>query len=171
MCIRDRYQRRVHGEVLKKYSTPEYTLHELKPEDYDKGFFELLGQLTAGNKLAKEEFLQILNETHQNPGHVIIVAEDTKSGKVIAAGTAFVERKMIRGGSTACHIEDVVVDRRLRGKGLGKVILEALLEIASQYKCYKSLVDCKDHNVSFYQKFGFQKKGVQMAVYVAKPRL
>lgn len=60
------------------------------------------------------------------------------------------------------HIEDVVVDEKYRGKHLGKRIIEELKKIATEHGCYKTILDCAEKNVKFYEKCGFIKKETQM---------
>jgi glucosamine-phosphate N-acetyltransferase len=63
------------------------------------------------------------------------------------------------------HIEDVVVDKEYRSHGLGKLLIQDGIKIANREKCYKIILDCEEKNVGFYEKCGFEKKGIQMAKY------
>jgi predicted GNAT family acetyltransferase len=56
----------------------------------------------------------------------------------VGCGTLLLERKLIRGAGVAGHIEDVVVDASARGRGLGKLLLDALVARARQAGCYKA---------------------------------
>lgn len=40
-----------------------------------------------------------------------------------------------------------------------------MLRLARGYGCYKAILDCKTHNITFYEKLGFKRKEVQMALY------
>ena len=73
----------------------------------------------------------------------------------MGTGTLFVEQKFIHSGGLAGHIEDVVVDSTIRGRGLGRIIIEKLKRIAFEAGCYKVILDCVDKNVPFYEKCGF----------------
>ena len=44
-------------------------------------------------------------------------------------------------------------------------IIEQLKVIAQAHKCYKVILDCNEKNQGFYEKLGFKKKEIQMAVY------
>lgn len=44
-------------------------------------------------------------------------------------------------------------------------LLEKLDEIARLSGCYKSILDCAESKVAFYEKTDFKRKGVQMAKY------
>ena len=62
----------------------------------------------------------MVTEIRAHSGHIALVIEDTKRGKIAAAGSAVMERKFIRDGSYVCHIEDIVVDSTIRKGGFGK---------------------------------------------------
>ncbi|KAF9999089.1 Glucosamine-phosphate N-acetyltransferase-like protein [Modicella reniformis] len=90
-------------------------------------------------------------------------------GKIVAAGTIVVERKFIRGLGLVGHIEDIAVSGDQQGKKLGLRIIETLKAIGKTHGCYKVILDCSEKNVPFYEKCGFERKGVEMGWYVNKP--
>ena len=92
----------------------------------------------------------------------IIVIYDVQQKRVIGCGSLILEKKFIRSLGVAGHIEDIVVKEGYRGKNLGLRLIEVLKLLAEDSKCYKVILDCSDKNVAFYQKCGFEKKGVQM---------
>ncbi len=49
---------------------------------------------------------------------------------IIASGTIIIEPKLIRGGKSVGHIEDIVVSEKYRGNGISKNILEMLKKVA-----------------------------------------
>lgn len=49
--------------------------------------------------------------------------------------------------------------------GIGQKIVEKLTELAKKKNCYKIILDCKETNIPFYEKIGFQQKGSQMSKY------
>ena len=62
-------------------------------------------------------------------------------------------------------MEDIVVGGDMRGQGLGQRLIKVLKEIAWANGCYKIILDCQESKVSFYENCGFERRGVQMAVY------
>ncbi|KAF9193346.1 Glucosamine-phosphate N-acetyltransferase-like protein [Haplosporangium sp. Z 767] len=90
-------------------------------------------------------------------------------GKIVAAGTVLVERKFIRQLGLVGHIEDIAVAADQQGKKLGLRIIETLKAIGQGQGCYKVILDCSEKNVPFYEKCGFERKGVEMGWYVNKP--
>ena len=92
----------------------------LEKMDYEKGLLELLSQLTTTGKVSKEDFIQQYNTIKGNTNHKIYVLEE--NNKIISCGTLLIEPKFIHNCSNVGHIEDIVVDKNSRGKGLGKKI-------------------------------------------------
>lgn len=87
-----------------------------------------------------------------------IVALNEK--KIVGYGSVILEFK-IRGG-IACHIEDIVVKEKYRKFGIGKFIMQKLYNYAKKKKCYKISLQCKNKNVKFYKKCGYEINGVTM---------
>ena len=77
-------------------------------------------------------------------------------------GTVFIERKFLRGLSSVGHIEDIAVDKSQQGKKLGLRIINALTLISESHSAYKTILNCSDSNVPFYEKCGYSKKENEM---------
>lgn len=59
-------------------------------------------------------------------------------------------------------IEDVAVSRHAGSRGVGTMLIEKLKELAIEKKCYKTILNCSEDNIGFYEKCGFYQKEVQM---------
>ena len=138
-------------------------LRNLEPNDYYKKYLNLLDQLTEVNpeKITYNDFNDFVNNL--NVTHKIIVFE--KDNTILATGTLIIENKIIHGISKVGHIEDIVVDKSLRGLGVGKNMISYLSELAELENCYKIILNCKESNIGFYEKCGFEKKEVEMVKY------
>jgi glucosamine-phosphate N-acetyltransferase len=121
----------------------------------------LLGELTTVSEITNEEFFKNIVAI-QSMGQIIVGIEDET---IICSGTIIIEPKIIHGGRPAGHIEDIVVLEKWRNKGIAKELLEYLQKIAIHNNCYKIILDCNERLVSFYEKSGFSKKGIQMSQY------
>lgn len=56
-------------------------------------------------------------------------------------------------------IEDVIVEESYRGEGIGRGLIEALLD---QLKHIEQIIlCCEDHNIAFYEKFEFKNVEIQ----------
>jgi len=137
---------------------------DLNEMDYNNNYFDLLEQLTITNrdKITFDKFKIFINNLNKN--HRIIVFENNNLIK--ASGTILIENKIIHGINKVGDIEDIVVDINDRKTGLGKKIINFLINIAKEELCYKIILNCKPENVGFYEKCGFIKKGFEMSLYL-----
>lgn len=140
------------------------TYRLLQESDIQKGFLELLTQLTKVGDIPKNEFVKRFSEIVSNPMHRIYVLEQGK--KIVSCATLFLEPKFIHECGITGHVEDVVVSSACRGQGLGKKIIDFLTNEAERLGCYKILLDCSDKNVGFYQKCNYTRSGAYMTRYL-----
>ncbi|KAL6273467.1 hypothetical protein ACE6H2_024159 [Prunus campanulata] len=139
---------------------------KLELSDKSKGFIELLQQLTVCDSVSDKDFEDRFRELNARAeDHRVLVIEDARSGKIVATGSVFIERKFIRNCGKVGHIEDVVVDANARGMQLGKKIINALTDYAHSLGCYKMILDCSVENKAFYEKCGYKQKEIQMVKY------
>jgi glucosamine-phosphate N-acetyltransferase len=145
---------------------PRFQVRRLQISDKSKGFIELLRQLTVCDSVSDKDFEDRFQEISSlGDHHVICVVEDECSGKIIATGSMFIEKKFFRNCGKVGHIEDVVVDTNAQGMQLGKKIIAFLMDHACSMGCYKVILDCSLENRAFYEKCGFKQKEIQMAKY------
>ena len=64
----------------------------------------------------------------------------------------------------SCLIEDVVVDKNERGKGIGKLLIEHLINFSKSKSCDKIILNSKESNIPFYNKLGFVQNEIQMVI-------
>ncbi|CAG5134444.1 unnamed protein product [Candidula unifasciata] len=126
--------------------------------DYEKGYLDLLKQLTAVGDVSKEDFIGRFSQMKScEDTYFIVVIEDLKSGQIIGSATLVKEQKFIHHVSSRGRVEDVIVSDLYRGQQLGKILLDVLVALSQDLGCYKVSLECKDKNVEFYTQFGFQK--------------
>ncbi|MBL8130897.1 MAG: GNAT family N-acetyltransferase [Anaerolineae bacterium] len=53
------------------------------------------------------------------------------------------------------YVEDVIVDESCRGRGIGKQIMEALMERLAHVE--EITFNCEEHLIPFYEQFGFER--------------
>lgn len=136
----------------------------LEKSDYDKGFLQLLSQLSTVGDVPRELFEQQFDRRETNPNFHTFVCE--KNGKIACSATLLVEDKYLHRCSRAGHIEDVVVDAHERGTGLGKRLIRHLIDEAQKSGCYKVILDCENKNVGFYERCGLTRHGNEMSYYI-----
>lgn len=82
--------------------------------------------------------------------------------QIVATGSIFCEKKFIHNNSSLGHIEDICVKKEYRKFGLGKLLVQHLMNQAKIMGCYKVTLDCSEENSHFYEKCGLEKRGFQM---------
>ena len=144
----------------------QYCIRQIRKEDYDKQYLNLLQQLTTidPDKITKDEFNSFIDNLNNN--HLIFVIEHQETHEIIGSATLLVEHKLIHNMGIVCHIEDVVIDNNFRGENLGKRLINELIRISKEINCYKVILDCARHNVQFYEKCGFKENSIEMSLYV-----
>ena len=128
--------------------------------DIENGFLESLDSLRKASDLDREIGKDILRKIIANPDHIIHVAEI--NGKIIGSTTLLIEQKFIHNGGRVGHIEDVVVSKEYEGRGIGIKLVSSLLEKAKVMNCYKTILDCQNELIPFYERIGFKKESNQM---------
>jgi glucosamine-phosphate N-acetyltransferase len=136
---------------------------QLEINDYNLGYLKVLEQLTSVGDISYEEWTTRYNEIQNNPCIQVWVMVDTNT--IIATGTIILEPKFIHNTGKVGHIEDIVVDKDKNGLGIGKKLIDDLVNIARNNGCYKVILNCSEKNVGFYEKAGFKLKDKQMALY------
>lgn len=84
----------------------------LKTGDYDRGYLELLSQLTEVGKITKEQFLNRFYQMKACGDYFVTVIVDKRYNKIIGSATLVLERKFIRGCAlVSCSEFNVVGDK------------------------------------------------------------
>ena len=146
------------------FSLEKMKIRKLEYEDYHKGFFEILSQLTSAEKPSFEEFkkhVDLINK--RNVEQIYVATCDEK--QLLGTICVFVEVKFIHGLSKIGHIEDFVVEQSIRRHKIGSKLMELAKKYCEEHGCYKIILDCGDDLISFYEKFGFKKKANSMQLY------
>lgn len=135
-------------------------IREVVQSDMD-AVIELL-QSMSEFKPSKSEYMPIWNSfCKQSNFHSLVAIIDTQ---IVGYGSIVIETK-IRGRKMG-HIEDIVSHSLFRQKGVGKAILDGLFNVAKVNGCYKVALQCKEHNVKFYEKCGYEVSGLAMQMFV-----
>ena len=136
---------------------------KLEISDYYKGFLELISQLTTTGSHSFEEFKLQYNKISTSDCYILVCEYEKK---IIATGKLLIEAKFHNNFSNMGHIEDIVVEKNYRAKGIGKKIINLLTDYAFNNNCYKVTLDCNNNNIEFYQKCNFKLRGTQMTIYL-----
>ena len=139
---------------------PEIIIRKISESDLENGFLESLDNLRQTSNLEQNSVRNILKKILENENHIIHVAE--LDGKIVGSTTLLIEQKFIHEGGFVGHIEDVVVNKEFEGRGIGMKLVLSLLDIAKEKKCYKTILNCEDKLIPFYEKIGFKQKSTEM---------
>ena len=131
------------------------TVRPLREADLSNGFLEALDALRPASDLAPERALEVFRRLDRNPDCVVAVAE--VDGRIAGAATLLIEHKFINQGGAAGHIEDVAVAPAQQGRGIGRALIRYLLGRAEAAGCYKTILDCADEVIPFYERLGFRR--------------
>ena len=91
--------------------------------------------------------------------NIILVAEI--KGTLVGTASLHIIQKLTRKMGI---IEDVAVDSKVRGNGIGKKLIENLIEYSVKAGCDKVSLSSSEENVPFYEKIGFQVSELQMVL-------
>ena len=138
----------------------EFIIRKIIESDLENGFLESLDNLRLATNLEHNSAKSILKEILENENHIIHVAE--LDGKIVGSTTLLIEQKFIHEGGFVGHIEDVVVKKEFEGQEIGMKLVLSLLDVANEKKCYKTILNCEDELIPFYEKIGFKQKSNEM---------
>ncbi|HEY7080341.1 MAG TPA: GNAT family N-acetyltransferase, partial [Nitrososphaeraceae archaeon] len=145
-----------------------YSIRELEESDIETGgLLEVLENLAPVGGLTISTATAILKEIKSNPLHKIYVAvvqEDAKQGLVIGTTTLLVEQKFIFGGGRVGHIEDVAIRAGYQRRGIGFKLVKYATEQSVLMRCVRTVLDCSDENIPFYEKVGYSHHGNTMKI-------
>lgn len=130
-------------------------------------YLDLLSQLTQVSIYSDQQFISLVNNIFKMGSIIVCYLFNPLSPEfdIVASGTIIIEPKIIRGGKSVGHIEDIVTSSSYRGKGLGQDILELLIQEGRENNCYKIILNCTDNLKGYYEKVDFKESGMQMALY------
>ncbi|KAI0266371.1 acyl-CoA N-acyltransferase [Gloeopeniophorella convolvens] len=154
----------------------ELHIRPLASTDYERGHLAVLSVLTQTPDVGAAAWAAQFDAMRAAPAtYYILVVVSRDTDRIVGAGGVFVERKFLRGLGRVGHIEDIAVAREMQGKKLGLRIIQALTGISETAGCYKTILNCSDSNIPFYEKCGFEKRENEMAKYATErartPRL
>ena len=128
-------------------------IRTLEPEDI-KQVIDIWTNSFSRNfsKPVNSEYLSDPNSTT-----IVISVEDI----IVGVASIHIIKKLTR---ILGIIEDVAVNEKYRGKGVGKKLVESLILIGKQKNCDKIVLSSSEQNSKFYEKIGFKKKELQMVI-------
>ena len=138
-------------------------IRPLATSDHSRGHLAVLSVLTVVTDPGAAAWeAQFHRQRAASDTYYSLVIVDKDTDKIVGAGTVFIERKFLRGLGAVGHIEDIAVAADQQGKKLGLRIINALTLISESHGAYKTILNCSDSNVPFYEKCGYARKENEM---------
>ena len=78
---------------------------------------------------------------------------------------------VLSSGAGEAHILTLCVKKEYQGQGLGKILLQHLIDVAKDHKAEVLLLEVRPSNttaVHLYHKYGFNEVGTRQGYYPAK---
>lgn len=129
-------------------------IERLKIEDL-QGLLDLYTELTPYNN-SIEKSVDIYNEILKDEKYLLLVAKE--EGEIVGSALGVCCLLLALDGGRFLAIEDVIVKEELRGRGVGKKLMENLDEFAIKNNCVYSIVVSSAHRKNahkFYENIGF----------------
>jgi glucosamine-phosphate N-acetyltransferase len=139
---------------------PATLVREMVCDDLWRGFQDAIKPLGAPRQMLSSLIGLFRARSAAGVRTYVAVAGD----EVVGTASLIVEQKYLHSGGRAGHIEDVSVASTHQEKGVGRALVEHLLQVCKQEGVYKVVLACSEDNVAFYERLGFRRHEVAMRV-------
>lgn len=132
----------------------EHNIRLIKIQDL-QAVVSLLLQLSPSKDIISYHRLElILEKIVKDENHYIFVCEVDKA--IVGTSSVFIRRNLSHNGRPVAYLENMVIDKQFRGQGLGRHLIDSIIDISKSNHCYKIILDCSIKNIEFYEKLGFR---------------
>ncbi len=145
-----------------------------KPED-TAGILALLRQVGKVHHLGRPDIFrenaqkysasQVLAMMNQSDTPIFVAVE---AGQVLGYGFCMVKayaKDPVIADHTTLYIDDLCVDEKCRGQGIGKAIYQQILRYGAMRKCYSVTLNvwsCNPSAMKFYESLGLKPQKIGM---------
>lgn len=141
-------------------STPptEITIRDAYPDDLNAVVY-LLQQLWPGKTITAESLKESFGNSFNLDGHIIRCAVYQET--LVGLCSMYIRNNLKAEGNLA-NIDELVVDESMRGKKIGKLLLEDAEAIAKEKRCKSFGLESSFHRKDahrFYIRNGYEKLG------------
>ena len=119
-----------------------------------------------GRVLTVDAAAKILRRMETYPEYAVYVAT-ANDGSVVGTFALLVMDNLAHMGTPSAVVEDVCVEERLRGQGIGTAMMDFGMEFARQRGCYKLVLSsnsARERAHAFYRSLGFEQHGLSFHV-------
>jgi len=122
-------------------------------------------EMDDGKVLSLSEAERLFEKMARYPDYTLYVA--VHDGRIVGSFELLIMDNLGHLGAPSGIIEDVVVDPKWQGRGVGKMMMEKALRICNQKGCYKAVVSSnrkREGAHAFYESLGFERHGYSFIV-------
>ncbi len=112
------------------------------------------------------EYEKIFKQIESDPNHKLIVAE--LDGTIVGSADMVIVPNLSHQGLPWAVMENVIVEEKMRRKGIAAAMVQYLTDLARESGCYKiGLSSSKERPAahSFYESLGFKQYGLGFRIY------
>jgi len=132
---------------------PEIRIRQMYATDLNRGFLDTLAALRPTGLTAERAVEVFRFRLRQKIQTYVALVND----RVVGTASLLIEPKFIHNGGLVGHVEDVAVHPDQQGLGLGKLLVDKLIDECREAGCYKIILDCEESLVAFYERRGFRR--------------
>ena len=133
--------------------TNALTIRLMDATDLNRGFLDALRALKP-IELTEQQAIDVYRDRLKSRIRTYVAVID---GSIAGTASVFIEPKFIHSGGVVGHIEDVAVHPSFQKHGVGRALVEHLLDVCRQFHCYKVILDCAEGVIPFYERLGFHR--------------
>jgi len=127
-------------------------------EDDYSSILKLLKQLWPNRKLKNETLKKVYTIALKCEKQKLIAA--LIDNQIVGFCSLTIKNNLWQAGNLG-HIDELIVDNNLRGKGIGRKLMNEIVQIAKKNKCNRIELDSAFHREEahqFYENIGFEKR-------------
>lgn len=126
---------------------------------------KLYAQIDNDETLSLDKANRIFSKFGIYPNYSLYVAKI--ADKIIGTFELLIMDNLAHKGAPSGIVEDVVVDKDYRSKGIGKKMMEYAKDVCQKNGCYKLTLSSNIHRDiahKFYENLGFEKHGYSFLI-------
>ncbi len=132
------------------------------------GLYAELGEGSPGPEpVSLAQAQRLLREVQAQEGRALLVA--TVDGSLAGTADLCVVPGFTHGGRPWAVVEHVVVSERFRRRGVGRALMQAVVERCRSAGCYKVQLASRQHRLGaheFYRALGFETSALAFRLYL-----
>lgn len=122
-------------------------------------------EMDNGKILSEEQARNLFKKMQSYPCYQLFVA--VVDEKILGSFALLIMDNLTHLGAPSAIVENVVVDPRYHGQGVGKQMMNFAMKICKEAGCYKLALSSNVKRLNahkFYESLGFQRRGFSFVV-------